>query len=366
MDVITLLQGDEASCLTPLFLIHPISGVALPFLRLEPLSDYDERPVYGITSPVHCPGGENFKYPPSLKALAALYLQEIRDVQPEGPYLLGGWSMGGMVAMFMAQMLETMGEEVLKVIMIDSANPEVFPNFSSPEEHREFAKATFERTLSAGGLQPDTPSEPSSPILSPLDYESDVDDYDPMACSGRFSPTWRSASSSNTTVTSSASSIFDQASPLMSDGSLLSPECMSDESDFDFYDDDCDSDFDDAGEPPQVRDFMRQMKLHVHHGLELIAGVEPGQLFVPGQKSNFDAVLVKCTSEPMAVDRRYADHEGVRLIQTVMREKAMRWDPAQFRSFESIPFSGDHDGAFQPQYVGELSAILRECVEDLD
>lgn len=348
MDVITLLQGDEASCLTPLFLIHPISGVALPFLRLESLSDYDERPVYGITSHIHCPGGETFKYPPSLEALAALYLREIREVQAEGPYLLGGWSMGGMVAMFMAQMLDAMGEEVLKVIMIDSANPEVFPSFSSPEEHREFAKATFERTLSAGGLQPD---EPLSPMLSPLDYGSDVDDLDPLVCSGRYSPTWRSASSSSTTVASSASSIFDPASP-------VSPGY---ESDFDFYDD-CDSDCDDADEP----DFWRQMRLHVHHGLELIAGVEPGQLFVPGQRSNFDAVLVKCTSEPVMVDGRYADDEGVRLIQTVMREKAMRWDPAQFRSFESIPFSGDHDGAFQPQYVGELSAILRECVEDLD
>lgn len=152
MDVITLLQGDEASQLTPLFLVHAISGVALPFLRLEPLCSYDERPVYGITSPVHCVGGQQFKFPPSLEALAALYLQEIREVQPEGPYLLGGWSMGGMVAMFMAQMLEAEGEKVLKVIMIDSANPEVFPNFSSAEEHGEFAKATFERALSAGGL----------------------------------------------------------------------------------------------------------------------------------------------------------------------------------------------------------------------
>lgn len=190
-------------------------------------------------------------------------------------------------------------------------------------------------------------------MFPPLDYGSDVDDYAPMACSGRFSPPSRSASSSNVTVSSSASSIFDQA--VGSDGQVLSPLCTSDdESDFDF-DDDCESD-----------DFVRRMQLHVHYGLELIAAVEPGQLFVPGQRSNFDAVLVKCTSEPVAVDGRYADHEGVRLIRTVMRESMMRWDPAQFRSFRSIPFSGDHDGAFQPQHVGEMSAILRECVEGLE
>ncbi|POR38434.1 Beta-ketoacyl synthase [Tolypocladium paradoxum] len=363
MEVITLIQGHEDSDLTPLFLIHAISGVALPFLRLESLSDDDDRPVYGITSPLHCPGGENFKYPASLKSLAAFYLQCIRGVQPEGPYLLGGWSMGGMVAMFMAQMLEAAGEEVYKVIMIDSANPEVFPNFTSSDEHGEFAKATFDRTVSAGGLQLDPGSEPDSPIPSPVESEFDVEDY--LTARGRRSSTWHSAASSGTTVTSSASSIFDHASPLMSPWSPLTPDCTSDESGCD-SESDCGSDLDGENEPPQVRDFLRQIKLHIHRGLDLIAGVQPGELFTPGQKSNFDAVLIKCTTEPVDADRRYSVHEGVRFIQKVMRETAMRWNPAQFRSFESIPFSGDHDGAFQPQFVGELSSILRECIEDLD
>ncbi|PHH86103.1 hypothetical protein CDD83_10708 [Cordyceps sp. RAO-2017] len=379
MDVITHIQGDEESGLTPLFLVHPISGVALPFLRLESLSEYDERPVYGITSPMHCPGGDKFKLPPSLKALAALYVEEVRAVQAEGPYLLGGWSMGGMVAMFMAKQLEAEGDEVLKVIMIDSANPEVFPSFSSAEEHREFAKATFDRTVSVGGLQhleagDDHPAAVAAPGYESEDDDDEHDDDDddddddygyPGSARERLSGVWRSASSSNTTV---ASSIFDQASPHMSDASLLSPGCSSDdESDF-FFDDDCDCDSEalEAEEPSPLGDFVRQMRLHVHHGLELIAGVEPGELFAPGDALAPDAVLIKCTPERVRVSGRFADHEGVRLIEAVMGERAMRWDPARFRSFRSVPFSGDHDGAFQPRFVAELSAILRTCIEDLE
>ena len=361
MEVITLIQGDEYSELTPLFLVHAISGVALPFLRLESLSDDDDRPVYGITSPMHCSGGEHFKYPPSLKSLAKFYLQGIRHVQPEGPYLLGGWSMGGMIAMFMAQMLEAAGEEVYKVIMIYSANPEVFPNFTSSDEHCEFAKATFDRTVSAGGLQMDMGAEPEYPAPSPVFDHDEFEDY--ITARGRRSSTWRSAASSNTSISSSASSIFDHSSPLMSPSSPLTPDCLTDESD---CDSDCDSDFGDKCESLEVGDFLRQIKLHIHRGLDLIAGVQPGELFVPGEKSDFDVVLIKCTNEPVEVDRKYAGHEGAKFIQKVMRERAMRWDPAQFRSFQSIPFSGDHDGAFQPEFVGELSSILRECIEDLE
>ncbi|KJZ78759.1 hypothetical protein HIM_02150 [Hirsutella minnesotensis 3608] len=363
MDVVTLVQGDEASDLTPLFLVHPVTGIGLPFMRLESLSEYDDRPVYGITSPMHCQGGEDFKFPPSLKALAELYVEEITNIQPEGPYLLGGWSMGGMIAMFMAQALEAAGQEILKVIMIDSGNPEIFPNFGCFEEHRQFANATFERTIAIGGLQVDGPQEPPSPKLSPLDYDSG-EDY--MMASGRYSPpAWTSPSSSSTTVSSSASSIFDQAGPFSSDGLVLSPDCMSEKTDY-FTDDEYDCDSDDEDEAPYVQNLLRLMKLHVHHGIGLIAGVQPGELLADGAKFNFDAVLIKCTSEVTKLEGLFANHEGARLIQTVMHEQNMRWDPARFKSFQSIPFSGDHDSAFQPQYVGELSAILRECIEDLD
>src|SRR5687767_14040460 len=106
MEVVTLIQGNEESSLTPFFLVHAISGVALPFLRLDSLGDND-RPVYGITNSIHGPGHEHLDYPSSLSALAKRYLREILKIQPHGPYLLGGWSFGVMIAMFMAKILES-------------------------------------------------------------------------------------------------------------------------------------------------------------------------------------------------------------------------------------------------------------------
>ncbi|KAI9172437.1 Beta-ketoacyl synthase [Paramyrothecium foliicola] len=352
MEVITLIQGEEDSCLTPLFLVHAISGVALPFLRLESLSDDDDRPVYGITSPVYCPGGQDFKYPSSLGELAAFYLKEVKEVQPEGPYLLGGWSMGGMVAMFMAQILEARGEEVLKVVMIDSANPEVFPKFSSSQEHRAYSKATYNRTV-AFGLQMQGGHSPRA--ASPATSDLDEDDY--ILSRPQRKDSWGTSRSSSTSASSSASSLFDDEGIEMS-----TP--MSPLSEYDTDLSDCESDLE-LDDPPQMKDFLTQMKLHIHEGLGLIAGVSPGDLFTSNEPSDFDVVLVKCAPDS-DWDRRQPDDENVLFIRKVMREQHMRWNPRQFRSFTSIPFSGEHDGAFQPQFIGELSSILKECLEDID
>ncbi|MCA9557515.1 MAG: hypothetical protein KC583_03020, partial [Myxococcales bacterium] len=55
--------------------------------------------------------------------MARRYLEAVRTVQPEGPYLLGGWSLGGVVAYEMAQQLTAAGEQVGAVALIDSATP---------------------------------------------------------------------------------------------------------------------------------------------------------------------------------------------------------------------------------------------------
>jgi thioesterase domain-containing protein len=55
--------------------------------------------------------------------MAALYLRHVREVQPEGPYLLGGWSLGGAVAYEMARQLEREGAAVDRVVLIDSFPP---------------------------------------------------------------------------------------------------------------------------------------------------------------------------------------------------------------------------------------------------
>jgi thioesterase domain-containing protein len=69
--------------------------------------------------------------------MAAKYLEEIKSVQRQGPYALGGWCLGGDVAYEMARQLEESGEEVAVLLMIDNPRPEfVAPEMQVPPLHR--------------------------------------------------------------------------------------------------------------------------------------------------------------------------------------------------------------------------------------
>ncbi|EGE07073.1 hypothetical protein TEQG_06062 [Trichophyton equinum CBS 127.97] len=144
MDTITLLQGDPDSNLTPLILIHAISGLALPYFALGPLSEIEEdRPVYGISSPMFTSTLANPLHG-TLSQLAEEYVATVRrEIQPFGPYLLGGWSMGGMIAMEMAAILQALGDEVPHVLLIDSVNPRYFPEFQDKKQHDIQAALTY-------------------------------------------------------------------------------------------------------------------------------------------------------------------------------------------------------------------------------
>jgi len=78
----------------PFFCVHPMFGVVFPYLELAHHLGVD-RSFYGLQ-----PAGLDGQSPPlnQIEAMAAYYLQAIRAVQPQGPYYLGGWSFGGLVA----------------------------------------------------------------------------------------------------------------------------------------------------------------------------------------------------------------------------------------------------------------------------
>ncbi|MBB5144668.1 non-ribosomal peptide synthetase [Desulfovibrio intestinalis] len=59
----------------------------------------------------------------SIETLAANYIEAIRAVQPHGPYYLGGFCMGGIIAYEMARQLESAGQEVGHVALISSMKP---------------------------------------------------------------------------------------------------------------------------------------------------------------------------------------------------------------------------------------------------
>ncbi|WP_346949909.1 amino acid adenylation domain-containing protein, partial [Dyella sp.] len=98
----------------PLFLIHPIGGGVQYAFDLAQHLDANQ-PVYGLAV------GETLHR--SIDAMATAYLDAIREVRPSGPYLLAGWSLGGMVAYEIAHRLLAAGEDVQFVGMIDTSAP---------------------------------------------------------------------------------------------------------------------------------------------------------------------------------------------------------------------------------------------------
>ncbi|XXX82517.1 amino acid adenylation domain-containing protein [Sorangium sp. So ce134] len=101
----------------PLFLIPPLGGTVHAYHPLvQRLSG--ELPVYGIQ-----PTGVESSEPgfASIPAIAARYVDEILSVRPEGPYLLGGHSAGGVVAYEMAQQLLARGRKVPLLVLLDTA-----------------------------------------------------------------------------------------------------------------------------------------------------------------------------------------------------------------------------------------------------
>ncbi len=104
---------------TPLFIVAGMFGNVLNLRHLA-LPFSTERPVYGVQA-----RGLIGDREPHTDAVTAArdYLSEIRQRQPEGPYLLGGYSGGGVIAYEMAQQLRDAGQEVAVLAMLDSPLP---------------------------------------------------------------------------------------------------------------------------------------------------------------------------------------------------------------------------------------------------
>jgi amino acid adenylation domain-containing protein len=103
----------------PFFCVHPGAGNVLCYLELAHRLGADQ-PFYGLQA-----AGIEGEQPPrtQVEEMAAAYLDALRAVQPEGPYLLGGWSFGGLVAFEMARQLHIQGQEIGLLALIDSYAP---------------------------------------------------------------------------------------------------------------------------------------------------------------------------------------------------------------------------------------------------
>lgn len=101
----------------PIFWSHGGTGGVESYMDLANQLD---RPFYGIQAK----GYSNDEQPlQSIYAMAAYYTRIIRDIQPKGPYDLGGYSLGGILAYEIARILQTMDQKVSSIVMIDSFYP---------------------------------------------------------------------------------------------------------------------------------------------------------------------------------------------------------------------------------------------------
>ncbi len=103
----------------PFFMAHPADGLVLSYLNLARCLGPDQ-PFYGLQSeglsgerPLHT----------RIEAMAAEYIRALQTIQPQGPYRLGGWSMGSVVAFEMAQQLRQQGQQVDLLALIDHEAP---------------------------------------------------------------------------------------------------------------------------------------------------------------------------------------------------------------------------------------------------
>ncbi|KAJ5995510.1 polyketide synthase [Penicillium waksmanii] len=113
-----VLQGSLKSASKTLFLLPDGSGSATSYAALPKISP--DLCVVGLNCPFMKTPSE---YTTGIDGVASLYLSEIRRRQPEGPYILGGWSAGGVLAYAVACQLTEIEEEIEALLLIDSPCP---------------------------------------------------------------------------------------------------------------------------------------------------------------------------------------------------------------------------------------------------
>ncbi|MFD4371341.1 amino acid adenylation domain-containing protein [Streptomyces sp. NPDC058486] len=143
-----LLPLRTGGRLRPLFAVHAASGLAWPYARLLPHLDPDV-PLYGLQAPSLADPEGGARKP---EELVREYARRIREVEPEGPYRLLGWSVGGTLAYGVAAELVESGHPVEFVALLDS--------YPAPEEGLPGWEATHRHVAGSAGFAEDgTPPE---------------------------------------------------------------------------------------------------------------------------------------------------------------------------------------------------------------
>ncbi len=140
-NIINICDSTSDKCL---FLIHPSSSLSVCYTGLHSYLD-SSFGVYVINNPHFGNEEKSFQ---SVEKMAEDYCKAIQSIKKSGPYYLGGWSFGGLVAYEVAKKLQEKGEEVLNVILIDSFNRDLMDEDMQTD-------ATIKQDLLAEGIDID-------------------------------------------------------------------------------------------------------------------------------------------------------------------------------------------------------------------
>jgi len=118
-DTSPLVTIQRQGSYPPFFCVHPGSGDVLCYIKLAHHMG-KEQPLYGLQA-VNVAKGLVSNY--QIEDIARNYIDAIRSIRPRGPFYLGGWSLGGVIAFEMARQLVECGEAVPFLALLDSQSP---------------------------------------------------------------------------------------------------------------------------------------------------------------------------------------------------------------------------------------------------
>ncbi|KAF9353703.1 hypothetical protein BGX26_008545, partial [Mortierella sp. AD094] len=136
----------------PLFCIHPVVGLGWGFAHLSKHL-HPEQPLYALQSRGINGNGQLAS---SIDEMVLDYMDQIRKVQPVGPYHLLGYSFGGSIAHSLAMQLENLGEKVALLALMDSTPDYTSPSANIDVDHQGdihavyFARDSDKNTLEEG------------------------------------------------------------------------------------------------------------------------------------------------------------------------------------------------------------------------
>lgn len=145
----SLVPIQAAGSKPPLFFVHAHSGNVLGFADLAHHLG-ESQPFYGLQAQ-----GLSGQQPGlnSIPQMAAHYIAEMKQVQPTGPYLVGGYCFGGVVAYEIAHQLQAQGDTVALVAMVHSEHPHFQQATLQAKQGQLLAQLKFRFGLEIGNLR---------------------------------------------------------------------------------------------------------------------------------------------------------------------------------------------------------------------